>query len=52
MPKLQIFENLAKLPPKMELLEKFELTDKTGFELTETRRAESFLHPSQLPLTN
>jgi len=39
MPNSQIFENFAKLPPKNELPEKFELVDKTAFELPENEKS-------------
>jgi len=47
-----IFANLMKFQKKVKLPERFELPDKRGFELLETRRADSFLLPGQPPLIN
>jgi len=52
MPNPQNFVNFANLPQKNELLEKFELPDKSGFELLEKRRAKSFLPAGQPPFIN
>jgi len=37
-PEITDFVNFAKFPQKTELLEKFKLLDKRGFELTEVRK--------------
>jgi len=39
----------CKLQKKTELLEKFELLDKRGFKLMETRKKDGFLPPSPSP---
>jgi len=46
------FTNVARLMKKIKLSEKFELPDKRGFELTETREKDSFLPPGQPPFLN
>ena len=40
-PEFADFANFTKLAKKTELLEKFELPDKRGFELTEMRKKDS-----------